>query len=86
MSLQDGIRVSFQEKSSQNRSFASYNPDDVKHITRLTLALVQLCDHKSKYIFQDTLNHSHNCGSDVETLTHYLLCYTLHIEMEDLNS
>ena len=58
---------------SPNNIFNCHNPKGVKLLTRLRLDLSYLRDHKSKYSFQDLLNPICNCGTDVETTTHYLL-------------
>ena len=52
--------------------FNCHNPKGVKLLTRLRLGLSHLRDHKSKHSFQDSLNPICNCGTDVETTTHYL--------------
>ena len=58
---------------SPNRIFNCHNPKGVKLLTRLRLGLSHLRDHKFKHSFQDSLNPICNCGTDVETTTHYLL-------------
>ena len=60
-------------RSSPNGIFDCHNPKGVKLLTRLRLGLSHLRDHKFKYSFQDLLNPICNCGTDVETTTHYLL-------------
>ena len=51
----------------------SYNPNRENNLlTRSRLGLSHHCDHKFKHSFQDSLN-IWNCGTDVETTTHYLL-------------
>ena len=50
-----------------------HNLKGVKLLTRLRLGLSHLRDHKFKHSFQDSLNPICNCGTDVETTTHYLL-------------
>ena len=44
-----------------------------KLITRLTLGLSHLREHKFKHSFQDTLNPLCNCGQDIESTTHFFL-------------
>ena len=39
---------------------------------RLIVGLSHLREHKSNYIFQDTLDLICNCGEDIKTLSHYL--------------
>ena len=58
---------------SPNSIFNCYNPKGVKLLTRLRLGLRHLHDRKFKHSFQDSLNPICNCGTDVETTTHYLL-------------
>ena len=53
--------------------FNCHNPKGVKLLTRVRLGLSHLRDHKFKHSFQDSLNPICNCGTDVETTTHYLL-------------
>ena len=60
-------------RSSPNSIFNCHNPKGVKLLTRLRLGLSHLRDHKFQYSFQDSLNPICNCGTDVETTTHYLL-------------
>ena len=60
-------------RPSPNSIFNCHNPKGVKLLTRLRLGLSHLRDHKFKHSFQDSLNPICNCGTDVETITHYLL-------------
>ena len=60
-------------RPSPNSIFNCHNPKGVKLLTRLRLGLSHLRDHKFKHSFQDSLNPICNCGTDVETTTHYLL-------------
>ena len=60
-------------RPSPNSIFNCHNPKGVKLLTRLRLGLSHLGDHKFKHSFQDSLNPICNCGTDVETTTHYLL-------------
>ena len=60
-------------RSSPNGIFDCHNPKGVKLLTRLRLGLSHLPDHTLKHSFQDSLNPICNCGTDVETTTHYLL-------------
>ena len=53
--------------------FNCHNPKGTKLLTKLRLGLNHLRDQKFKHIFQDSLNPICNCGTDVETTTHYLL-------------
>ena len=58
---------------SPNSVFNCHDPKGVKLLERLRLGLSHLHDHKFKHSFQDSLNPICNCGTDVETTTHYLL-------------
>ena len=60
-------------RPSPNSIFNCHNPKGVKLLTRLRLGLSHLRDHKFKHSFQDSLNPICNCGTDVETTTHYFL-------------
>ena len=60
-------------RPSPNSIFNCHNTKGVKLLTRLRLGLSHLRDHKFKHSFQDSLNPICNCGTDVETTTHYLL-------------
>ena len=60
---------------SPKSSFNCYNLKWVNLLTRLRLS--NLLDHKFKHSFQDLLNLNCNCGTDVETTTHYLLHFPL---------
>ena len=59
-------------RPSPNSIFNFHNPKGVTLLTRLRLGLSHLRDHKFKHSFQDSLNPICNCGTDVETTTHYL--------------
>ena len=58
---------------SQNRVYNWHDPKGIKLLTRLTVGLSHLREHKFKHSFQDTLNLICNCGEDIETASHYLL-------------
>ena len=58
---------------SPNSVFNCHDPKGVKLLERLRLGLSHLHDHKFKHSFQDSLNPICNCGTNVETTTHYLL-------------
>ena len=60
-------------RPSPKSIFKCHNPKGVKLLTRWKLGLGHLRDHKFKHNFQDSLNPVCNCGTDVETTTHYLL-------------
>ena len=49
----------------------------IKLITRLTLGLSHLREHKFKHSFQDTLNALCNFGQDIESTTHFFLHFPL---------
>ena len=59
-------------RPSPNSIFNCHNPKKLKLLTRLRLGLSHLRDHKFKHSFQDSVNPTCNCGTDVKT-THYLL-------------
>ena len=58
---------------SPNSVFNCHDPKGVKLLARLRLGLTHLYDHKFKHSFQDPLNPICNCGTNVETTTHYFL-------------
>ena len=58
---------------SPNSVFNCHDPKGVKLLARLRLGLSHLYDHKFKHSFQDPLNPICNCGTNVETTTHYFL-------------
>ena len=60
-------------RPSPNSIFNCHNPKGVKLLTRLRLGSSHLRHHKFKHSFQDSLNLICNCGTNVETTTHYLL-------------
>ena len=60
-------------RPSSNSIFNRHNPRGVKLLTRLRLGLSHLRDNKFKHSFQDSLNPVYNCGTDVETTTHFFL-------------
>ena len=60
-------------RPSPNSIFNCHNPKGVKLLTRLSLGLSHLRDHKLKHSFQDLLNPICNCGTDVKTTIHYFL-------------
>ena len=60
-------------RPSPNSIFNCHNSKGVKLLTRLRLGLSHLRDSKFKHSFQYSLNPICNCGTDVETTTHYLL-------------
>ena len=62
---------------SPNSVFNCHDPKGVKLLARLRLGLSHLYDHKFKHRFQDPLNPICNCGTNVETTTHYLLHWPL---------
>ena len=60
-------------RPSQNRVYNCHNPKGMKLLTKLTVGLSHLREHKFKGSFQDTLNPICNCGEDIETASHYFL-------------
>ena len=57
----------------QNRVYNCHNPKGIKLLTRLTVGLSHLCEHKFKHSFQNTLNGICHCDKDIETTSHYFL-------------
>ena len=47
---------------------------DVIFITRLRLRFSNLCEHKFKDNFQDTLNQVCSCSTEAESFSNYFLC------------
>ena len=60
-------------RPSRNKIFQCHNPKGTKLVTRLTLGLSHLREHKFKYSFQHTLNPLCSGGHDIETTSHYFL-------------
>ena len=60
-------------RPSPNKIFQCHNPKGTKLVTRLTLGLSHLREHKFKYSFQHTLNPLCSGGHDIETTSHYFL-------------
>ena len=62
----------------ENSIFLCNNPKGIQLLTRLRLGLSDLCDHKFKHNFQDTLNRICNYSEDIETSCHYLFYCSLY--------
>ena len=60
-------------RPSGSTVFNCRNPKGVKLLTRLTLGLSQLHEHKFKHSFQGSLNPICSCGKYIETSVHFLL-------------
>ena len=60
-------------RASLNRVYNCHNTKEIKLLTRLTVCLSHIREHKFQHIFQDTLNPICNCGEDIKTTSHYLL-------------
>ena len=60
-------------RPAPNKLFGIHNLRGVKLLTRLRLGLSHLNEHKFRHGFQDCLNPLCNCGTDVETTSHFLL-------------
>ena len=58
---------------SGNSIFRCHNSKGIKLLTRLTLGISHLWEHKFKYGFLDSLNSICCCGQNIETSTHFLL-------------
>ena len=56
---------------SPNGVFNCHNPNGVKLLIKLRLALSYLGDCKFKHSFQDSLNPTCNCRTDVKRTPHY---------------
>ena len=58
-----------------------HNPRGIKLLSRLTLGLSHLREHKFKLSFQDSLNPFCSCGKgEVESSSHYLLHCSNYLE------
>ena len=55
-----------------NSIFNVHNPYGIKFLARLRLGFSQLCDHKFRHCFQDTVNPLCDCGNDTETKRTFL--------------
>ena len=72
-------------RPSPKNIFQCHNPKGIKLLTRLTLGLSHLREHKFKHSVQDTLNPLCSCGVDIETTSHYFLhCPLFHAERSSL--
>ena len=71
-------------RSSSNCIFNCHSPKGIKLITRLSLGLSHLGEHKFRHNFQDTLNPICSCGDDIETTTHYLLHFPNYLDERTL--
>ena len=60
-------------RPSSNSFFACHNPKGIKLITRLTLGVSHLREHKFKHSFGDIINPLCNCGPDNESATQFFL-------------
>ena len=58
-----------------NKTFNCHRPIGIKLITRLSLGLIHLREHRFKHNFLDCLNPICCCGKDIETTVHYLYYY-----------
>ena len=62
-----------------NSIFNIHNQYGIKLLTGLRLGLSHLCDHKSRYCFQDTLNPLCHRGTVTETTAYFFLhCPSFH--------
>ena len=74
-------------RPSPNSVFECHNPKVIKLLSRITLGLSHLREHRFKHSFQDTLNPICICGKDIETPCHYLLaCSNYDVERNTLLS
>ena len=60
-------------RPTANSVYNCHNPKEIKLITRLSLGLSHLREHKFKYNFQESLNPLCNCGHGIESTTHFFL-------------
>ena len=59
-----------------NSIFKIHDPLGIKFLTRLTLGLSHLNEHRFRHNFQDCLNTLCSCSLEVESITHFfLLCH-----------
>ena len=56
-----------------NRISSTQKLEGLKLLTRMTLGLSHLADHKFRHNFQDCLKPICSCGKEIETLSHFLL-------------
>ena len=60
-------------RPSWSSVFKCHNLRGVQLLTRLTLGLSHLREHKLKHGFEDKLNPIFSCGNDIQTSAHFLL-------------
>ena len=60
-------------KTNQNSIFNAHDPVGIKYLTRLSLGLSHLNEHKFRHNFKDCLNPLCSCSLEVETVIHYFL-------------
>ena len=60
-------------RKKEKSLFSIHDPLGVKHLTRLRLQFSHLNEHKFRHGFEDTINATCGCGSEVETTEHFLL-------------
>ena len=60
-------------RHSPNSQFECHNPQGIKFLTRLRLAISHFREHKFKHSFQDSLNPLCKCVDKAESTSHFLL-------------
>ena len=60
-------------RPTPNSFFNCSNTKGIRLITRLRLGLSHLREHRFKHNFQNCLNPLCSCGSDIESISHFLL-------------
>ena len=61
-------------RPTRNFTFGCHNPEGLKLLTQLLLGLSQLCEHKFKHSFHDSLNPYCHCrNGNIETSCHFFL-------------
>ena len=66
-----------------NKVSNSHNPQGLKLLTRLRLGPSNLCYHKFKHNFLDTINPLCSYGSDIETTLHFVLYFPIFMECKN---
>ena len=56
-----------------NSIFNIHNPLGIEYLTRLRVGFSHLKEHKFRHKFQDSIDLMYNCGSGIETTTHFFL-------------
>ena len=70
--LWGSLKNKFIRPNSSN-IFNINNPFGLKLLTRLTIGLSRLKEHKFKHNFQDSADTLCSCGNDIESTVHFIL-------------